>query len=244
MRHLCALLLSATLLGGCASAPQDPSGIWINQAAIDDAAEGGPLREALLAYGPNLEWQIDTQRQVAIASNGFELDEGQLHGDPASGWQVDFYGDFHERLNLEDDQLVQVQSASSPQQRFVRATRVVAPNAPQGSSFEHSLYAAYLGGTWTITEGSGRDGLVRFHPDGQVEGLPGADRYALCLAGDCAAMSGAHDGIWLQLGEQGRSWLFEREGADLRVFEALNQAAANEMPDYRPGQLVWRLHRN
>ena len=51
-----ALVLSALLglLTGCAGTP-DPSGTWINQAAIDAASKSGKLREALLAYGPNLE---------------------------------------------------------------------------------------------------------------------------------------------------------------------------------------------
>ena len=65
MRCLLVTLFSSVLLSGCASTPQDPSGTWINQAAIDAASEDGNLREALLAYGPNLEWQIDSQRQLA-----------------------------------------------------------------------------------------------------------------------------------------------------------------------------------
>ena len=77
--RLIALLLCSTLLAGCASKPNnDPSGTWINQAAIDAARESGRLREALLAYGPNLEWHIDPERQQASYSNGFELAEGRL----------------------------------------------------------------------------------------------------------------------------------------------------------------------
>ncbi|MCY1281686.1 hypothetical protein D9M68_511060 [compost metagenome] len=244
MRLSLALLCSASLLAGCASAPQDPTGIWINQAAIDAAAEGGPLREALLAYGPNLEWQVDPARQSAVVSNGFELSEGRLQADPAGAWSVDFYGDFHERLSFDGAALVQAESANGPQQRFARPPFTVAAHAPQGSSFERALYAAYLGGDWQIAQGSGQGGLVRFHPDGTVEGLPGAERYALCLAGDCAAMSGEHDSLWLQLGPQGSTWLFARDGGQLRVFEAINQAAVNDMPDYRPGQQVWLLERD
>ena len=52
MRHALALSLAALLLGGCASNPadRDISGTWINQVAIDAAAKGGPLREALQAH--------------------------------------------------------------------------------------------------------------------------------------------------------------------------------------------------
>ena len=49
MRTALAVSLVALLLGGCASNPadRDISGTWINQVAIDAAAKGGPLREAL-----------------------------------------------------------------------------------------------------------------------------------------------------------------------------------------------------
>ncbi|WP_137886490.1 hypothetical protein [Pseudomonas sp. 2FE] len=245
MRNALALLLLATWLSGCTSqANRDPSGIWINQAAIDAAAQGGNLREALLAYGPNLEWRIDGPRQLATFSNGFELGEGQLVAEPEARWRVDFYGDYHEQLRLKGDQLLQEESESGPEQRFARPPVQVAADAPPGSSFEQTLYAAYLGGTWTIEQGPGTGGLVQFHPDGKIEGLPGAQRYALCLAGDCAAMSGEHDSLWLQLGEQGNSWIFKRDGEQLEIFEALNRAQIDEMPDYAPGKLRWLLERD
>lgn len=92
-----------------------------------------------------------------------------------------------------------------------------------------------------IKQGLGEGGLVLFQADGSVQGLPGAERYALCLAGDCAAMSGEYDSLWLQLGNQGQSWLFEREGEQLRVFEALNRSQIDEMPNYYKGQQRWLL---
>ncbi len=57
MRKALAFSLLTIFLGGCASGPahRDISGVWINQAAINEAAKGGNLREALLANGPNLE---------------------------------------------------------------------------------------------------------------------------------------------------------------------------------------------
>ncbi|HEX5841653.1 MAG TPA: hypothetical protein VFY62_04160 [Pseudomonas sp.] len=239
MRCLLSLLLACGLLGGCASPAQDPSGIWINRVAIEAALESGNLREALLAYGPNLEWQIDGQRHVARFSNGFEQAEGPLSQQADGSLRVDFHGDYQEQLSLTADELLQAASARWPQQRFSRAEQ--GGNPAPGSSFEQALYRAYLGGTWVIREGLGEGGLVLFHADGQLEGLPGAERYALCLAGDCAAMSGEADSIWLQLGDQGQSWLFERAGQQLRIFEALNRAQIDEMPDYRKGQQRWLL---
>lgn len=238
MRCLFVALLSGVLLSGCASTPQDPSGTWINQAAITAAVEGGNLREALLAYGPNLEWQLDNQRQLASFSNGFERGEGSFERQADGQLRVQFYGDFQETLSLSNGELIQAQSDTWPEQRFVRAPGAL---APPGSSFEQALYSAYLGGTWLIEEGLGEGGLVLFQADGSLQGLPGAERYALCLAGDCAAMSGEFDSLWLQLGDQGQSWLFEREGDQLRVFEALNRSQIDEMPSYSKGQQRWLL---
>lgn len=241
MRCLFVVLFTCALLSGCASSPRDPNGTWINQAAIDAAVDSGNLREALLAYGPNLEWQIDSQRRLASFSNGFERGEGTFERDTNGQLRVHFYGDFQESLNLSSDELVQAQSDTWPEQRFVRAPAAPGPLAPAGSSFEQALYSAYLGGTWVIKEGLGEGGLVLFQADGSVQGLPGAERYALCLAGDCAAMSGEFDSLWLQLGEQGQNWLFEREGKQLRVFEALNRSQIDEMPNFYKGQQRWLL---
>lgn len=241
--RLLPLLLLAALLGGCASTPNnDPSGTWINQAAIDAARESGRLREALLAYGPNLEWQIAPEQQQASYSNGFELAEGKLQATGEGTWQVTFYGDYKEKLRLDTAGLWQVASEYWPEQQFTRVDSKDGP-APLGSRFEQALYRDYLGGDWLIEEGQGQGGLVRFQPDGQLEGLPGAERFALCLAGDCAAMSGEHDSIWLQTGNQGSPWLFVHEGDQLRIFEAHNRAQFDEMPEYQPGPQRWLLKR-
>jgi hypothetical protein len=244
MRHLLCLLVCAAVLSGCASKPQDPSGTWINQAAIDAAVKDDHLREALLAYGPNLEWNLNSAGQKAIFSNGFELADGTLSAQPDNQWQVSFYDDNHETLEQKDDQLIQLASPTWPEQRFVRPEHPAASDAPIGSSFERSLYDAYMGGTWKISSGLGEGGIVLFHPDGRLEGLPGADRYALCLAGDCAAMSGEYDTLWLQLGKEGNEWVFVRDGDQLQIFEAVNRAQPDEMPELHPGELRWTLERD
>lgn len=241
--RLIPLLLCSTLLVGCASKPNDdPNGIWINQAAIDAARESGHLRESLLAYGPNLEWHIDTRQRQATYSNGFELAEGSIEPVDPLHWQVTFYDNYREQLTLHDGQLTQVASDYWPEQQFVRVPPDQASSAP-GSNFEQALYRAYLGGDWMIAEGPGQGGLVRFGADGSLQGLPGAERYALCLAGDCAAMSGDNDSIWLQLGDQGSPWLFVHEGNQLRIFEAQNRSQFDEMPEYQPGPQRWLLKR-
>jgi hypothetical protein len=242
MRSLFIGLLTSVLLSGCASAPQDPSGTWINQAAIDAAVESGNLREALLAYGPNLEWRLDSQRQLASFSNGFARGEGPFVRQADGHLRVYFSGAVQESLSLSKGELIQAQSATWPEQRFVRAPAAEpGARAPLGASFEQALYSAYLGGAWVIKEGLGEGGLVVFLADGRLQGLPGAERFALCLAGDCAAMSGEFDSLWLQLGNRGQSWLFEWEGNQLRIFEALNRAQIDEIPDYYKGQQSWLL---
>ncbi|MDU2610197.1 MAG: hypothetical protein E7C76_04855, partial [Pseudomonas aeruginosa] len=90
---------------------------------------------------------------------------------------------------------------------------------------------------------AGQGGKVEFQANGLVSGLPGAERYALCLAGDCAAMSGDNDSIWLQQGNRGRELLFSLDDDELQLFEAVNTAGANEMPSYVPGKRVWLLER-
>ena len=244
MRRLAALLLCTGLLTGCAGSGGNPDGIWINQPIIEAAREGGPLREALLAYGPVLEWQLDSARQRASYSNGFEIAEGQLQVADDGLLTVAYPGDFSEHLHLQGDQLTQQASDQSPQQQFSRPAQPAAAGTPLGSSFEWALYQAYLGGDWKIAQGQGQGGLVVFHPDGRLEGLPGADRYALCLAGDCASMAGDHDSLWLQRGDQGATWIFQRDGEQLGIHEAFNAAAPDEIPDYRPGRLTWLLQRD
>lgn len=244
MRSFLCLLACLTLLGGCASKPKDPSGIWINQAAIDAAVDSQHLREALLAYGPNLEWNLNSARQQATFSNGFELADGQLNAQADGLWQVSFYGEHHEVLKPEGALLIQQASATWPEQRFARPKVKVDAAAPAGSSFEYSLYEAFLAGSWKIRSGPGEGGLVIFHADGKLDGLPGAERFALCLAGDCAAMSGEYDSLWLQLGQEGNEWIFVRDGDQLQIFEALNRAQPDEMPDLYPGPERWLLERD
>ena len=244
MRRLAALLVCSGLLTGCTSSGGSPDGTWINQPVIDAARQGGPLREALLAYGPVLEWRLDSQRNLATYSNGYEVPQGRLSVGEGGQLTVDYQGGVQEHLQLRDEQLILQASDQGPQQQFSRATRDVAIGAPIGSHFEWALYQAYLDGKWLIREGQGQGGLVIFHPDGSLEGLPGAERYALCLAGDCASMAGENDSLWLQRGEQGAPWIFQREGDQLRILEAFNSAAPDEIPEYRPGRQAWLLQRD
>ncbi|MBT9264428.1 hypothetical protein KKQ10_06055 [Pseudomonas sp. MG-9] len=245
MRKALALSLLAIFLGGCASDPadRDISGTWINQVAIDAAAKGGPLREALQAYGPNLEWDVNTKAGQARYTNGFENVEGRLQGEQSGAWKVDFYGSSGSELKRDGGQMKQAATENEPDQVFDRAQIPVPEGAPIGASFERALYSAYLGGSWKIASGDGEGNTVQFQADGQVSGLPGADRYALCLAGDCASMNSDHDSMWLQLNGQGNNWIFARKGKALEIFQAVNSALADEMPQFTPGERKWLLEK-
>jgi hypothetical protein len=84
-----------------------------------------------------------------------------------------------------------------------------------------------MGGSWKIV--SGRRRQHRAVPGRRPGHRPaGADRYALCLAGDCASMSGGNDSMWLQLNGQGNAWIFTRKGKELEIFQAVNTAQADE----------------
>ncbi|CAI8757268.1 MULTISPECIES: hypothetical protein [Pseudomonas] len=245
MRKALALSLLAIFLGGCASDPadRDISGTWVNQVAIDAAAKGGPLREALQAYGPNLEWDVNTKAGQARYTNGFENVEGRLQGEQSGAWKVDFYGSSGSELKRDGGQMKQAATENEPDQVFDRAQIPVPEGAPIGASFERALYSAYLGGSWKIASGDGEGNTVQFQADGQVSGLPGADRYALCLAGDCASMNSDHDSMWLQLNGQGNNWIFARKGKALEIFQAVNSALADEMPQFTPGERKWLLEK-
>ncbi|EUB83721.1 hypothetical protein ACU680_22385 [Pseudomonas koreensis] len=245
MRKALALSLLAIFLGGCASDPadRDISGTWINQVAIDAAAKGGPLREALQAYGPNLEWDVNTKAGQARYTNGFENVEGRLQGEQSGAWKVDFYGSSGSELKRDGGRMKQAATENEPDQLFDRAQIPVPEGAPIGASFERALYSAYLGGSWKIASGDGEGNTVQFQADGQVSGLPGADRYALCLAGDCASMNSDHDSMWLQLNGQGNNWIFARKGKALEIFQAVNSALADEMPQFTPGERKWLLEK-
>ena len=245
MRKALALSLLTVFLGGCANEPahRDVSGIWINQAAIDAAAQGGNLREALLTYGPNLEWDIDTQRAQARYTNGFERVEGKLQPEDKGVWQVNFYGSAATALSVEGDELIQAAADADPQQSFVRSRVNVMADDPLGTSFEKALKAAYLGGPWRIQSGAGQGGTVTFTPGGQLTGLPGMNAYALCLAGDCASMSGEYDSLWLQQGDAGAAHIFVRKGKQLEIFEALDASQPDEMPQLYPGKREWVLEK-
>lgn len=245
MRKALALSLLAIFLGGCASDPadRDISGTWINQVAINAAAKGGPLREALQAYGPNLEWDVNTKAGQARYTNGFENVEGRLQGEESGAWKVDFYGSSGSELKRDGGRMKQAATENEPDQLFDRAQIPVPEGAPIGASFERALYSAYLGGSWKIASGDGEGNTVQFQADGQVSGLPGADRYALCLAGDCASMNSDHDSMWLQLNGQGNNWIFARKGQALEIFQAVNSALADEMPQFTPGERKWLLEK-
>jgi len=244
-KALVASSLLALLLGGCASNPADldVSGTWINQVAIDAAAKGGPLREALQSFGPNLEWDVNTKALQARYYNGFEVGEGKLLSEKPGAWRVDFYGSAATELKRKGRQLLQVANDNEPEQLFARAKEPAPEGAPLGANFERALYAAYMGGDWKIASGNGEGAIVQFQANGQVAGLPGADRYSLCLAGDCASMSGGYDSMWLQQHGVGNAWIFARKGKQLEIFQAINAAHADEVPSFTPGPRQWLLEK-
>lgn len=243
MRQALPLALAALLLGGCAShKPEDFNGTWINQAAIKAAVKGDSLRQALNEHGPVFEWKLDVANHQASFSNGFEAADGQLTP-LEKQLQASFFGGQTERLELDGDELLTTDQAGT-QQTFVRVNAPATTNAPLGSSFEKALYQAYLGGEWKILEGQGKGEKVRFSDTGNVTGLPGPDRFALCLAGDCATMGGSNDSLWLERNQRGAPFIIKRDGDTLEIFQAVNRARSDEMPQLAAGTRQWVLERN
>lgn len=242
-----ALTSFCLLLAACASdaGKTDISGIWINQSAIDKSAKGGSLREALTSYGSNFEWQINSRTGQAIYTNGFENVEGKLQQATSGKWQASFPGELVLELRTSGKRLIQAdkqtENRSRTEQIFERPQTPLPGTVLLGANFERALYAAYMGGDWKIIDGPGTGNSVQFQADGIVQGLPGTRRYALCLAGDCAAMSGSDDSIWLQGVDKGNTWLFSRKGKRLEIFQAINMSLPDEVPSYRPGPRQWLL---
>lgn len=244
MRHALALTLAAALLSGCAShKPEDYNGIWINQKAIDTAAKGVSLRQALQDNGPNFEWKLNAAAGQASFDNGFEIGEGQLKAGEKQTL-VEFDGGRTETLSLDGDELVQNASQSTPQQVFEKARTPAPMGARTGTTFEQALYSAYLGGEWKIVEGPGQGATVHFRDNGSVDGLPNLDRYALCLAGDCADMSNGQDSLWLERNKRGAPFIFKRDGDELEILQAVNSAQPDEKPTLTPGARQWLLARD
>ncbi len=239
MRKL--LALGLLLLAGCGHIATNPdiSGIWINQSLIDRAAQGTSLNTA----GSNLEWDIDTRNGKAQASSGFEAGEGLLRQTAPDTWLVDYDGYGTDELRLEGEQLIQRAKAHAPQQTFQRSTDAPITGAPWSTTFRKALNAAYLGGQWRILDGPGTGKTLVFTADGGVSGLPGADSYELCLDGDCASQGAGHDTIYLGAKGQADSWIFVRKGEQLEIFQAINTAQADEVPQLTPGPRQWLLER-
>ena len=240
------LLISLILLGGCTQIQQqtaDISGLWINQAAIDTAAQGRPLLKALDANGMNLEWNIDTRTGKAQLSTAFEVGEGQLLPKAPGIWSVDYNGHGSDELQLNGEQLIQKAKAHYPQQTFQRPVEAPSVGATRSTTFRKALNAAYLGGRWHIVEGLGAGGPVVFEADGEVSGLTDIVRYELCLDGDCSSQGAGHDTIYLGAAGHGQSWIFVRKGKQLEIFQAINTAQMDEIPQFTPGPRRWLLEK-
>ena len=239
------VLIGLALLGGCThvSQPVDISGIWINQAAIDAAAQGRPLLNSLQANGRNLEWNVDTRTGQAHASSAFEVDEGQLLPKAPGAWTVDHNGYGRDELQLKDQQLLQLPRKDLPGQVFQRAHPSTTEGAQWGSTFRQALNSAYMGGPWKILEGEGAGGTVVFNAHGNLSGLGKNDRYELCLGGDCATQGAGNDTLYLGKGDAGDSWIFVRNGNTLEIFQAINHSRPDEIPQLSPGQRQWLLEK-
>ncbi|WP_264311009.1 hypothetical protein [Pseudomonas putida] len=241
MRQALPIALAALLLSGCAShKPEDFNGTWINQDAIKAAVKGGSLRQALTEHGPVFEWKLDVAHQQASFSNGFEAADGQLSANEKD-WQASFQDGQTEQLALDGDKL-KTTTQSGVQQTFVRVKQP--GSSPLGGSFEKALYQAYLGGDWKIIDGQGKGTAVRFSDTGNVSGLPGPDRFALCLAGDCATMGGSNDSLWLERKQRGAPFIIKRDGDKLEIFQAVNRAQPDEMPVLAAGARQWVLEKD
>ncbi|MCU1749375.1 hypothetical protein [Pseudomonas sp. 6D_7.1_Bac1] len=243
MRKL--LILSLLLLGGCTHTPKetDISGIWINQPAINAAAQGQSLRKTFATYGRYLEWNIDTRTGQAQVSSGYEMGEGQLLRKAPSAWTVDYNGYATDELRFDGKHLTLLAREHTLQQVFSRATQTVKTGTKWGNTFRYALNSAYMGGQWKIIDGPGAGNIVIFMAEGRVTGLANAARYELCLDGDCATQGAGNDTLFLTNGELGDTWIFVRNGKQLEILNAINHSRPDEIPQLTPGTRQWLLEK-
>lgn len=239
------LIFSLILLGGCSPKPlaTDISGLWINQAAIDSAAQGRSLLQAIGANGLNLEWNIDTRTGKAQFSNAFEAADGQLLPNASGNWTVDYNGHGTDELQSDGTQLTQLPTESYPGQVFRRAAQPAPAGARWGTTFRQALNAAYMAGKWKIIEGPGVGSTVEFTADGRLSGLTQNDRYELCLGGGCATQGAGNDTLLLGNVYSGDGFIFVRYGKRMELLKQINLSRPDEIPQLTPGARQWLLEK-
>ncbi|MCW1245547.1 hypothetical protein OC610_14105 [Pseudomonas sp. SAICEU22] len=237
------LVFTLFLLAGCSHTPEetDINGIWINQAAIDAAAQGQSLRKTFATHGSNLEWDFDTRTAKAQVTSGFEIGEGQLLQKSPDTWIVDYNGYGTDELRFDGKQLIQLAKEHAPQQVFSRPAQ--AAKTDPRHTFRHALNSAYMGGQWKIVDGQGTGNIVVFTADGRVSGLSKTDRYELCLDGDCASQGAGNDTLYLGTEDLGDSWIFVRKGKQLEILQAINLSRPDGVPQLTPGLRRWLLEK-
>ena len=231
------LILGLLLLSGCI--PADISGVWINQPIIDVAAQGKPLN----IHGTHLEWHIDTRAGKAQVRNGFEMSEGQLLLKSPNAWIVDYGGGHTDELQFDGKYLTQATNQYAPQEVFSRPTETVETGDNWVNTFVKALNTAYMAGEWNIIDGPGKGTTAMFTAQGRVSGLGQADRYTLCLDGDCRSQGAGNETLLLGHAGTDDTWIFVRKGKQLEIFQAVNTAQADEVPSFTPGPRQWLLEK-
>lgn len=235
------LTLGVLLLSGCThpSVGTDIEGVWINQSVIDLAAQGQPLN----IHGTPLEWHIDTRAGKAQVRNGFEMSEGRLLLKSSNAWIVDYGGGDIDELQFDGKQLIQATRQYVPQAVFSRPTESVETAENWVNTFVNTLNAAYMAGEWSIVEGAGKGTTATFTAQGRVSGLGQADRYKLCLDGDCRSQGAGNETLFLGHAGTDDTWIFVRKGKQLEIFQAVDTAQAGEIPQFTPGPRQWLLRK-
>jgi hypothetical protein len=239
-------ILGLVLLTGCKLLPQaaDISGVWINQAAIDAAAQGRPLLETLNANGWNLQWNIDASTGKAQVHNAYETGTGRLKLESPGRWAVASSGQTIEHLQSVGGQLVQQPRQHLPGQVFRRPGQTIFAGSQGQTTFRLVLNSAYMGGLWRILEGEGFGGSVVFNATGGVSGLGCNDQYELCLGGDCATQGAGYDSLRLGQSHMTNIFIFVRYGNRMEILQAVNSSPLGEIPQFRPGPRQWLLDKS
>ncbi|MNE21806.1 hypothetical protein D3C80_1149840 [compost metagenome] len=57
-------------------------------------------------------------------------------------------------------------------------------------------------------------------------------------------MGGNNDSLWLERNQRGAPFIIKRDGDKLEIFQAVNRAQPDEMPELAAGKRQWALERS
>jgi hypothetical protein len=217
------------------------AGTWINQSALDAARAAHGVRAAAGAFEPATDLTFAAAGNRVTFGNQMEQWEGTWHRIGPRRFEIAglYGGAGHPPAFAQlaaDGRTFRLRPPGGAADKAAR-TYVRAP-----AGFPAALNAAVIAGRYRPPASCACGPAVTFRADGTVRGITGYTHYAVCVAGDCAAMTDA-DALTLT-GKAGTKLVYYRfEAGRLELRSVRNTAAADEKPSYVADGVFLRLRR-